>query len=83
MKKLYRSRNNRIWKGILGGFGEYFNIDPVLLRAAFIFLVFITGFAPGVLAYIISIFIIPNEPDPNAPIKVKAEEVKKDEAKKD
>lgn len=61
MKKLYRSKENKVWKGILGGLGEYFNVDPVLLRVVFIFFVLITGFFPGVLAYIIAIFIIPTK----------------------
>jgi len=63
MKKLYRSDKNKKWKGILGGIGEYFDIDPVLLRVIFVFFVLITGLIPGVLAYIIAIFIIPVNPD--------------------
>lgn len=62
MKNLYRSEHNRIFAGILGGLGEYYKIDPVLLRASFIFLSFITGIVPGFLAYIICIFIIPKKP---------------------
>ncbi len=61
MKKLYRSKTNRIWKGIIGGLGEYFEIDPVLLRVLFIFFVLVTGIVPGVLTYIIAIFIIPEQ----------------------
>lgn len=62
MKKLYKSKTNRVWKGILGGLGEYFDIDPVLLRIIFIFFVLVTGLVPGVLTYIIGIFIIPEHP---------------------
>lgn len=78
MKKLYRSNTNRLWKGVLGGFGEYFDVDPVLLRVFFILFVLVTGIFPGVLAYIISLFIIPNSPsgNPTEPINVKSEEVK-------
>ncbi len=78
MKKLYRSRANRVWKGVLGGFGEYFNVDPVMLRVVFILFVLVTGIFPGVLAYIISIFVIPNAPTGNytEPINIKSEEVK-------
>lgn len=32
MKKLYRSNNDRLLAGVIGGLGEYFDIDPVLLR---------------------------------------------------
>jgi phage shock protein C len=58
-KRLYRSETNRIFAGILGGFGEFFNIDPVLLRVFWILVVIFTGFVPGVLAYLLAIFIIP------------------------
>lgn len=63
---------------MLGGFGEYFNVDPVMLRVIFILFVLVTGFFPGVIAYIISLFIIPNAPTGNytEPISVKSEEVK-------
>ena len=62
MKHLYRSQTNKTWEGILGGFGEYFDIDPVLLRVLFVLLVIVTGIFPGVIAYIIAIFIIPKSP---------------------
>lgn len=85
MKKLYRSRENRVWKGVLGGFGEYFNIDPVLLRVIFILFVLISGIFPGVIAYIIAIFIVPESPFqiPKETVKVKMEEVKSEEVKKE
>ena len=31
-KKLYRSRANRMVCGVCGGIGEYFNVDPTLIR---------------------------------------------------
>ena len=61
MKKLYRSKENRVWKGVLGGFGEYYTIDPTLLRVLFVIFVIITGVFPGVIAYIIAIFMIPSK----------------------
>ncbi len=62
MKKLYRSRTNRIFAGIVGGLGEYFNIDPVLLRLIWVLVVIFTGLVPGVLVYLIAIYIIPEAP---------------------
>lgn len=59
MKRLYRSETNRVVSGICGGIGEYFEIDPVLIRVIFIFLSCVTGFLPGLIAYGISILIIP------------------------
>lgn len=32
MKKLYRSKENRVLAGIFGGLGEYLEVDPVILR---------------------------------------------------
>ena len=61
MKKLRRSRTDRVVAGIIGGFGKYFEIDSVLLRVIFVLFVLVTGLFPGVIAYIIAIFIIPLE----------------------
>ena len=36
-KKLYRSEENKIFFGVLGGIGEYLDIDPALVRVVFIF----------------------------------------------
>ncbi|MBN2197909.1 PspC domain-containing protein [Candidatus Wolfebacteria bacterium] len=59
MKQLYRSDKNKILTGIFGGLGEYFKIDPTILRVFWIFVVIFTGFFPGLIAYIFAYFIIP------------------------
>ncbi|RJP43854.1 PspC domain-containing protein [Candidatus Parcubacteria bacterium] len=59
MKKLYRSRENRVLAGIIGGLGEYFNVDPVILRLAWLLIVVSTGVLPGVIAYLIGILVVP------------------------
>lgn len=59
MKKLYRSKENRVASGLLGGLGEYFNMDPSVLRIAFIFLVVITGIFPFVIGYIVASLVVP------------------------
>lgn len=61
MKKLYRSNTNAVFAGIMGGLGEYLEVDPVVLRLLALFVIFITGFVPGVVAYLIAIFIVPKE----------------------
>jgi len=61
VKKLYRSKKNRVFAGICGGVGEYFNIDPALIRLIWVLVVIFTGFFPGVLAYIVAIFIVPRK----------------------
>lgn len=61
MKHLYRSEKNKIFAGIIGGIGEYANIDPIVLRLIWVFVFFATGIVPGLLAYIIAIFIVPKK----------------------
>ena len=60
-KKLYRSKNDRMVAGIVGGFGDYLSVDSTVLRVLFLLLLFITGVFPLILFYIVAIFIIPNE----------------------
>jgi len=59
-KKLYRSRKDRVLGGVCGGLGNYFNLDPVLMRVIWVALFFAAGL--GILAYIIAWIIIPEEP---------------------
>ena len=61
MKKLYRSRTNRKIAGVCGGLGEYFGIDPTLIRLAVVF--FALWWGGGLLAYLIAWFVIPEEPE--------------------
>ena len=62
LRRLYRSRTNKVFAGVLGGLGEYFNIDPVVFRLLFVFGAFFSGIVPGIIAYVISIFIVPKKP---------------------
>ncbi|CAN5737280.1 PspC domain-containing protein [soil metagenome] len=61
-KKFYRSRKNRVVAGIMGGIGEYFVIDPLLVRIIFFLFIVGTGFFPGALAYLIIALVTPEEP---------------------
>ena len=58
MKKLYSS--NRILAGVCGGIAEYFDIDPTLIRVAYVILSLFSVAFPGVLLYIILMILIPN-----------------------
>lgn len=60
VKKLYRSRTNRIIFGVCGGLGEYFNIDPIIFRIIFVALTL--GAGSGVLIYLILAFLTPKTP---------------------
>ena len=62
MKKLYRSKDNKIFTGIIGGLGEYLNIDPVVLRIIFVLLICFSGFFPGIIAYFLMMIIVPEKP---------------------
>ena len=64
-RKLYRSQENRMIGGVCGGIAEYFNIDPNLMRLLFVVLTFLGG--SGILIYIASLLIIPNNPDQTIP----------------
>jgi phage shock protein C len=59
MKKLRRSTNDVVFTGLLGGVGEYFEIDPVVVRLIFLFFIFITGVFPGVVFYFIALLLVP------------------------
>lgn len=59
MKRLSRSKTNHVWGGILGGLGEYASVDPVLFRLLYVLLTVFTGFIPGLIAYIVALFIVP------------------------
>ena len=58
-KKLYRSRTERMLGGVCGGLGEYLNIDPTLVRLAFVAATLLGG--PGIVAYIVLWIITPEE----------------------
>ena len=62
MRKLYRSRDDKILSGLLGGFAQMFSIDSSLLRLGFVVVTFITGYVPLALAYIIGSVIVPLAP---------------------
>lgn len=57
-KRLYRSSTNYMLCGVCGGIAEYFNIDPTLVRLAWVILS-VAGWGTGVIAYIIAAIIIP------------------------
>ncbi|MCD7904061.1 MAG: PspC domain-containing protein [Clostridiales bacterium] len=59
MKKLKRSKGNKMISGVCGGIGEYFNIDPTIIRIIWIAAAFLSLGTLAVILYIILIFIIP------------------------
>lgn len=61
-KRLYLSNQNKVIAGVGGGLGEYFDLDPVLIRVAFVVLAFLHGF--GLIAYIVAWIAMPKAPAP-------------------
>jgi len=61
MKKLYRSKKNRLISGVCGGIAEYLDADPTLIRLLWAITTIFTGFALGVIAYLVSLVIIPEK----------------------
>ena len=61
VKKIYRSEKNRIIFGVCGGLAEYFEVDPLLVRALFVLLSL--GNGVGIVLYIILAVLMPKEND--------------------
>lgn len=59
-RKLYRSRTDRKVAGVCGGLGEYFNVDPTLIRVLFVLAALPGG--PGLVLYIVLALVMPEEP---------------------
>ncbi|NGX35175.1 MAG: hypothetical protein K1060chlam1_01547 [Candidatus Anoxychlamydiales bacterium] len=62
MRKLYRSRSNKKIAGVLGGLGDYWKIDPTIVRLIFLVIFFLTAIFPFLIVYIIAAIVIPIEP---------------------
>lgn len=65
MKKLYKSEDDKVLGGVIGGIAEYYNINSIVLRLVFIFLTIATKVFAGVIVYFIAFFVIPDKPHGN------------------
>ncbi len=59
MKKLYKSNERKIC-GVCGGLGEYFDVDPTIIRLLWVAFVCLGG--SGILAYIIAAIVMDDRP---------------------
>jgi phage shock protein C len=73
VKRLYRSRNDKMIAGVCGGIAEYFDIDPVIVRLVTVLLLFANGI--GLIMYIIAWIFVPENPEQQSTKKTKAEKV--------
>lgn len=64
VKRLYRSRKDRMLGGICGGLAEYFNIDSTLIRVIAVVLLLLTiiPFPVTFVVYLLMWLIIPEAP---------------------
>ena len=60
-RRLYRSEHNRVFLGVCGGFGEFFNVDPVIIRVITVLIAVFTAFFPTLIAYLVIALVIPSE----------------------
>jgi phage shock protein PspC (stress-responsive transcriptional regulator) len=58
-RRLFRSKKDRVLGGVAGGLAEYFGIDPIITRLAFVGLTFVGG--AGILLYVAALLLVPNE----------------------
>lgn len=63
-RKLYRSRSDSRLAGVCGGLGEFFEIDPTLIRLLTVAVTLMTGVFPGLIAYVVAWIIVPEESVP-------------------
>ncbi len=59
-RRLYRSPDDRVIAGVCGGLGEYFAVDPVILRLILVVLILFGG--SGLVLYILAWILIPRRP---------------------
>jgi phage shock protein PspC (stress-responsive transcriptional regulator) len=57
--RLYRVQEGALLAGLCKGAAAYFNIDVLIVRIVFVILTILTGAYPGVLAYLVLMFIVP------------------------
>ena len=61
IKKLYRTKKDKLIAGVCGGLGKYFKIDPVFIRIIFAVGIIWNFFT--VIVYLLMWLIVPEEPE--------------------
>jgi phage shock protein PspC (stress-responsive transcriptional regulator) len=60
-RRLFKSRKDRILDGVCGGVAEYLNVQPAVVRIAWLFLLFVHGL--GIILYLLAMILVPVNPD--------------------
>ncbi|MCB8985538.1 MAG: PspC domain-containing protein [Ardenticatenaceae bacterium] len=63
-KRLMRRRHDRMLFGVAGGVADYLNIDPVIVRLAFVLMTLLHGW--GLLIYAVLAIVMPQEGEASA-----------------
>ena len=58
-RRLYKGREKKLF-GVCSGLGDYFDVDPTLVRAAFVVVFLAAG--SGLLIYIVLAIVMPDPP---------------------
>lgn len=61
IKRLYRSRTNKVLGGVCAGLAEYFEVDVAIMRIIFVLLAFVKGL--GIILYLVALFVVPYKPE--------------------
>ena len=59
-RSLRRSRSNRVIAGVCGGLEEFFGLDALWFRLAFL-IALLPGGVPGIAAYVIMWLVVPSD----------------------
>lgn len=62
IKRLYLSSTDIKIAGVCGGIAEYFELDPTLVRLAWLLVTVLSGVVPGVIAYLVAAIVMPKQP---------------------
>ena len=58
-RRLTRSNRNKMIAGVCGGLAEYLDMDPTLMRVLYVLVSILSAAFPGIIAYIILMFVMP------------------------
>ncbi len=64
-KRLYRSKDERMFLGVAAGIANYLGIDPLFIRLAFV-LIALSSLGTGGLLYLVLAIVLPEEAEPVA-----------------
>lgn len=58
-RRLTRSNRNKMIAGVCGGLAEWLDMDPTVVRVLYILVSILSAAFPGVIAYIVLMFLMP------------------------